>query len=139
MDPILRDFRKINNEMRRRGDTALERIGITLSQMVALETIADAPGGAMTQPKLEAALSVSHPALVKLLRRLAEKGLVDVRPSGEDPRTKEAQVTGRGLAAVREAQDWARRDADSLFWGLAPTEREQLAVLLSKMARGLSL
>lgn len=82
----------------------LDERDITHSQLLALTFVAE--GRQRSIGSIAAGLGISHPAAVKLIEKLARKGLVIREPGVVDHRRTEVSVTGEG----RELVNFLRRE-----------------------------
>ena len=69
--------------------------------------------------------------LTRLLRRLAEDGLVDVRPDPADRRRRVVTLTPSGRQAWRELDDRSEELARAIVDPLTPRQRERLTAALA--------
>ncbi|GAA4732021.1 helix-turn-helix domain-containing GNAT family N-acetyltransferase [Nocardioides endophyticus] len=76
-------------------------------------------------------LTLDSGYLTRLLRRLAEEGLVDVSPDPTDRRRRVATLTGPGLQAWRELDDRSEALAQQLVAPLTGRQRERLVAALA--------
>jgi DNA-binding MarR family transcriptional regulator len=113
-------------------DVSLGRAGAHAAALVHLDAY---PGDSVQA--LADVLSVSQPAAVKVVNRLAGDGLVE-RREGADARTRALHLTVAGrAAAARVLADRAARLEDVLHV-LGDAERERLEPLLEKLVAALA-
>jgi MarR family transcriptional regulator, negative regulator of the multidrug operon emrRAB len=113
-------------------DGSLGRAGAHAAALVHLDAY---PGDSVQA--LADVLSVSQPAAVKVVNRLAGDGLVE-RREGADARTRALHLTAAGrAAAARVLGDRAARLEDVLHV-LGDDERERLEPLLEKLVAALA-
>jgi DNA-binding MarR family transcriptional regulator len=85
--------------------TRFERVlpaGFSVAQFTVLNHFARL-GGTPSLAALARAFQVSKPAMGKLVRKLADQGLVEVHDDPDDARGKQVSITDAGLAAHRAA------------------------------------
>lgn len=113
-------------------DASLGRAGAHAAALVHLEAY---PGDSVQA--LADVLSVSQPAAVKVVNRLAGDGLVE-RREGPDGRTRALHLTAAGRdAAARVRADRAAR-LEEVLRVLGDDERERLEPLLEKLVAALA-
>lgn len=113
-------------------DASLGRAGAHAAALVHLEAY---PGDSVQA--LADVLSVSQPAAVKVVNRLAGDGLVE-RREGPDGRTRALHLTAAGRdAAARVRADRAAR-LEEVLRVLGDEERERLEPLLEKLVAALA-
>jgi DNA-binding MarR family transcriptional regulator len=113
-------------------DASLGRAGAHAAALVHLEAY---PGDSVQA--LADVLSVSQPAAVKVVNRLAGDGLVE-RREGPDGRTRALHLTAAGRdAAARVLADRAAR-LEEVLRVLGDDERERLEPLLEKLVAALA-
>jgi MarR family transcriptional regulator, negative regulator of the multidrug operon emrRAB len=120
------------DRVRTRVDGSLGRTGAHAAALVHLDAY---PGDSVQA--LADVLSVSQPAAVKVVNRLAGDGLVE-RREGADGRTRALHLTAAGRdAAARVLADRAAQLEDVLHV-LGDDERERLEPLLEKLVAALA-
>jgi MarR family transcriptional regulator, negative regulator of the multidrug operon emrRAB len=120
------------DRVRTRVDGSLGRSGAHAAALVHLDAY---PGDSIQA--LADVLSVSQPAAVKVVNRLAGDGLVE-RREGADGRTRALHLTAAGRdAAARVLADRAAQLEDVLHV-LGDDERERLEPLLEKLVAALA-
>jgi DNA-binding MarR family transcriptional regulator len=120
------------DRVRTRVDGSLGRTGAHAAALVHLDAY---PGDSIQA--LADVLSVSQPAAVKVVNRLAGDGLVE-RREGADGRTRALHLTAAGRdAAARVLADRAAQLEDVLHV-LGDDERERLEPLLEKLVAALA-
>jgi MarR family transcriptional regulator, negative regulator of the multidrug operon emrRAB len=120
------------DRVRTRVDGSLGRTGAHSAALVHLDAY---PGDSVQA--LADVLSVSQPAAVKVVNRLAGDGLVE-RREGADGRTRALHLTAAGRdAAARVLADRAAQLEDVLHV-LGDDERERLEPLLEKLVAALA-
>ena len=85
------------------------------------------------QTDLAAQMSLDKATLTELVRRLASRGLVEVRRDAGDGRRRVATVTEAGLALVDQLHGPALHVNELLFAPLNAEEADQLAGLLARV------
>jgi len=99
----------------------------------------DASGG-LSQQELSTRLGIHPSRLVAILDALEEQRLVERHPNTDDRRQHALHLTEKGQETLREIGRIGREHTESLCASLTAAEREQLGVLLQKIAteQGLS-
>lgn len=125
---------RLVDHLRRTTQEALSEVGLqdfeykTLHHLMIRET----PGRAGPSDLAED-LGISGAGMTGRLDALERAGWVQRRPSPEDRRRVDIEVTRAGAAIWRQAMALRGRAEDELLGLLSPAEREQLAALLKRM------
>jgi len=117
--------------LRKRFEQRAKSHGLTRSQWQALAYLSKNEG--IHQSGLAEILEIEPITLVRILDRLAERGLVERRPHPTDRRARLLFLGEEALpllAAMRELGDETRGEA---LAGISPEQREQLMNMLSVM------
>jgi|SRR5450755_2925367 DNA-binding MarR family transcriptional regulator len=112
---------------------ALAPLALTPKSFGALSVIAE--HGALSQAALGETLRVDRTTIVAVVDELERAGYVQRGRNSADRRAHSLGVTPAGQRALLEAERVARRTQDELLADLAPHEREELRVLLARVAR----
>jgi DNA-binding MarR family transcriptional regulator len=88
----------------------------------------------MNQKALAGLLGIVPSRLVELLDELGQLGLVERREDVDDRRAYSLHLTKEGSLALEAIGRVAREHQESLLFALTPSEREQLALLLGRIA-----
>ena len=134
---MLRDSRRISNQLHRRGSRALAEQGVTdVQARVILYLLKHADTGAsLTDVHRE--LHFSMAAASGLIKRLREKGYIRVEACALDERRKLLYVTEKG-SRVREVLDSTLKSIpDQLYRGFTEEEVATLHRLQKKMLQNL--
>ena len=116
-------------------DARIEReLGISLSEISALQHVERAPGGRLRRTDLADRLLVSQGGVTRLLAPLERRGLVERAPDPADGRVSLVVLTAEGERLVREAWPMVTRWARELFADrLDPDELATLTELLGRL------
>ena len=117
----------------RATNAALAPHGLRVRSFSVLVLAADSPGG-ISQRDLAGVLGLDPSQVVLLVDELATAGLVERRPSEVDRRTKLVAATETGRAVRDAAARAAHAGVAEQLAGLSAAERDQLRVLLSRVA-----
>jgi len=97
-----------------------------------LRAVAASPG--QSQQALAQLLGTPPSRLVALVDALEDRGILQRRRNPEDRRLHALHLTEAGHQLLRRIGDVARAHNDAICPALDPTEREQLRVLLTRIA-----
>lgn len=100
-------------------------IGLTASQADCLRFCLEKDSGTVTE--LKNYLQVTHQAAQRLLRRMVEKGLVELRRSELDNRCRIFSLTVAGQKAAQQMLESRERTGGKLLKGM--TDQEQQAFI----------
>ncbi|MEZ8141388.1 hypothetical protein A1OO_22130 [Enterovibrio norvegicus FF-33] len=82
---------------------ALEPCGLNQSQFNLLNHFSHQPEREQTISQLAQVMQMNQPGLTKVVNKLAEQGLVDIRKDDADGRKKWIKINADGLARVQSA------------------------------------
>jgi DNA-binding MarR family transcriptional regulator len=118
----------------RQSHAALTELGLQDYEYDTLHTlmIRDTPGSA-SPTRLAKDLGISGAGMTGRIDALEREGWVQRRPSAEDRRRVEIEVTKAGLELWRRAMNGRGRAENDVVHALDPDERATLAALLKKM------
>jgi DNA-binding MarR family transcriptional regulator len=127
------------------GAHATMRFGERISRLnltppdVGILRMLSASGG-LSQQELSTRLGIHPSRLVAILDALEEQRLVERQPNTDDRRQYALHLTEKGQGTLSEIGRIGREHTESLCASLTAAEREQLGVLLQKIAteQGLS-
>ncbi len=112
----------------------LAEFGLHVGQEMVLIELWQADG--LRGGELACRLGVEPPTVTKMLRRLENFGLVERRPDPADARSFQAHLTLEGRALEDPVSRCFERAEEKTLAGLDPSERRELARLLTKMRAG---
>jgi DNA-binding MarR family transcriptional regulator len=120
--------------IRSRGAFAaeLEALGLRPPQFAVLSVIDAEPG--LTQQALVTATGIDPSSMVQMVDSLEAAGWAERRPHESDRRKRAIHLTADGKKVLTRARTAATRVGDEAFAPLEPAEREQLHLLLRKLA-----
>jgi DNA-binding MarR family transcriptional regulator len=123
----------ISDEVKRHADAVLQEEDLTMMQMRILPELNNCEHDTHSLKELERIFHVSQPAMVKLVKRLEEKQLVETYVLPEDRRVKMVKLHG----SVEELCEKARMDIDltedRLLKVLSEEEKNVFKKLLKKV------
>ncbi len=129
---ICKEIKFIAIQVGRKVDACMKADGITSSQGMLLKTLQI--HGASSLKDLEKWLRLSQPTVVGLAHRCEAKGLVRMFGHAEDRRVKMVELTERGQAHCREADEKFNQVEQELTSVLSSEEKESLLHLLQKIS-----
>lgn len=120
----------ISDKIRVNADAAHKKHGLTFSQVQVLGFLHRNKGRA-TQKEIEKYLEVSHPAVVKLVARLADAGFIECFPDEEDRRNKIVCTTFKSEELKYQIHQEQLKAETQLTEGMSEPEIEELRRLLN--------
>ena len=123
-------MRFVSNRVSEEFRIAVEALGVSIAEWVALRTLydaVDANHGTLTQ-----ALGMTKGAVSKLIARLEEKGLVGRQTGEADARHVVLRLTAAGKALVPRLAALADKNDEKFFGHLSATKRRELRQLLEE-------
>jgi DNA-binding MarR family transcriptional regulator len=109
----------------------LSEVGLTPAQFFAMARLHEM--GDVSQNHLGRLVAMDPVTILKVLRRLIDRGLLRRRPDPKDKRRMIARLTPKGRKIVIRLMDNARRADDTILEPLAPKERTQFLALLKRL------
>ena len=129
-------IKQINDALQKHTNNALRGQDLTLTQVGLLNTLYHADNFDMTLKEIERAHHVSQPTAHGIVRRLAEKKLVDTCGDAANRRIKHVRLTEEGRKQAAFSKERVS-DAEALLTkNLSADEEEQLRILLKKVKDG---
>ncbi len=130
-------IKHINDVLQRDSNNALRSQDLTLSQIVVLLQLENAPNGELSLKDLEKRLQVAQSTAAGIIVRLEHKKFVEAFSSAEDKRIKMVRITQSGLACCASAQLQMQQTEERLLSQLTETERILFITLLKKVSDSL--
>jgi DNA-binding MarR family transcriptional regulator len=130
-EPLVDTFWALSRRLRALAQEALAEWDVTPSQARALAVLRH--GGPQRLGELAERLRIAPRSATEVVDALAERGLVERRADPVDRRATLVALTSQGeevSAAIRSAR---KTGASSLFARLPPSDREELARLLTNL------
>lgn len=128
----------LNDTMEKHANEDFREIGLTFSQIKALNFISNSPNHETTQKELEDFFNVSHPTINGILKRLEEKGKIVTNISVNRRLTKIVHITDEGLEDCKKSESSRLKHESKVSKYLTPEEKETLLLLLKKVYQGMS-
>ncbi|MDO9280171.1 MAG: MarR family transcriptional regulator [Polaromonas sp.] len=110
-------------------------VGLTPAQFGVLTVLRASPG--LDQSRLARALGFDKVTVLRVLRGLEERGLVERSPAPESRRNLAVVLTPAGNKLLKDSQTPAERAYERLMEPLSPKQQLQLVALLQQMTQGL--
>ena len=132
------DFKRIHVTIEAKVNSDLREKGLTFSQMGVMRCLFRNREGIATQKDIETFLSLKHPTVVGIIRRLEKNGFVTVSENHGPGRSKVVALTDKGKAvkdSLKESREaWERL----MLRGFSDSEADTLQVLLERVHRNLT-
>jgi DNA-binding MarR family transcriptional regulator len=100
---LLRDVRRLFNQLRSLADALHADVGVTASMRAVLETLS--LEGAASVPQMARQRAVTRQHIQALVDRLAEAGLVEARPNPAHKKSPLVALTSQGEAVFRAMRE----------------------------------
>lgn len=113
-------------------DYRLAPLGLTQTRWVTLYRLWRA-GNGQSQCELARMIGVEAPSLVRTLDQLAQQGLVERRPCGEDRRTKRIHLTDKAMPLINQIVEIVDQARQEMLSGLNEDEINQFLDTLSRI------
>ena len=114
----------------------LRPLDLTLAQYAVLRSLAHLrveTGGAVNQRALADDAGLDKMTVSQAAQALADRGLIDRRPDGQDSRMWRVAATARGMTLFTRAKKRAQAVGHKLLSPLGSQERSELAKTLAKL------
>lgn len=129
-------FKMVNEALGRMANQQLAESDLTFSQVILLSVVEE-HGGVCAQRDLEHELSIAHPTVTGLVKRLLAKGYVETYVNADDARVKMVQITSLGKQATDRGHDCQIAAEMLMMKGLSDTEIAALGHLLDTVIENL--
>ncbi|WP_314851499.1 MarR family transcriptional regulator [uncultured Solobacterium sp.] len=122
----------ISDVLEKRTELLLAKGGLTLSQLMVIESFHHSKDGYQTVQDIQNALHVAQPTASGLVKRMEKKGLLK-RIDSKDKREKVITLTDEGYAAITNARKGMISTESILLSSLSEEEGKQFHSLLDKV------
>ena len=122
----------ISDMLEKRTELLLAKGGLTLSQLMVIESFRHSKDGYQTVQDIQNALHVAQPTASGLVKRMEKKGLLK-RIDSKDKREKVITLTEEGKDAINNARNGMVSIESILLASLNEEEIEQFRNLLDKI------
>lgn len=131
-------IKHIHCAMQKNANNELRAEDLTFAQVHLLFTLERQPDQCCLMKELERKMEVAQSTIAGLVKRCAEKGLVDYREDTEDRRAKYVHITEKGLQVCSDTVEKIRRSEARMIKLLSEEESEELIRLLTKVYTAVS-
>lgn len=108
---------------------------LTMAQIHLLFNLSDSENETCTLKELEKTLHVAQSTTVGLVKRLEQKGFVEIYGDKNDKRIKIAKITPAGLDVCKQAQESMLKVEQRLVFGLSEAEIGIFTELLQRVLK----
>lgn len=126
-------IKQIHCALQKNANNDLRARGLTFSQVHLLFTLKKQEQHCCLMKELERTMGVAQSTVAGLVKRCAEKGLVDCREDTADRRAKYVHITPKGLGVCTDTVENIRRSEERMLQLLTPEEANTLEALLNKV------
>lgn len=117
------------------SEQRLRVLGLSCARARALMRIRE--HGHLIQTELAGLLGIENPAVVKLLDKLEQQGLVERQPMSGDRRANQVQLTAAGHRLMEQLDQLLQRARDAIMAGVDDAELAAGRRLLRRLERNL--
>ena len=121
--------KKANNELRNSD--------LTFSQITTLVVLAEEKNKQMPIKEIEAAMHITQPTATGIVKRLIQKGLVEIKTDEQDKRLKIVSITKKGESQSQKAFFLMKQAEAWLRSPLTKEEQKTFLTLLKKICDGI--
>ncbi|MXN65015.1 MarR family transcriptional regulator [Stappia sp. GBMRC 2046] len=132
LNTVLRSIRRIMRAVDIQSKQVMKTVGLTVPQVVILQTIKDE--GAITSKRLAEGANLSPATVVTILDKLEAKSLVERKRDTRDRRVVYTSLTRAGKEALRTAPPLLHHAFSARFGELSPERRRQIIEALEDVA-----
>lgn len=126
-------IKQIHCAMQKNANNELREEDLTFAQVHLLFTLEKLPGQSCPMKELERKMGVAQSTVAGLVKRCADKGLVDCTEDQEDRRAKYVHITQKGLNICADTVEKIHRSEERMVKLLTPEEADTLIKLLGKV------
>lgn len=137
MNCLGKKFKKIDELFKAGFNKQLESVDLTFAQMNVLVYLENSGNARVTQKELASALEIKHSTMAGILKRMQEKGLVDVVIAPENKKYKNIYRTQKAKEIKNEIDKHRKKNAKTVVKGFSKEEIELLDTLLDKVLQNL--
>ena len=132
------EFKRIHVAIEAKVNNDLKEKGLTFSQMGVLRCLFQNSDRVTTQKDIETFLSLKHPTVVGIVRRLEKNGFISVRDNPGPGKSKIVSLTEKGKAFKDSMKENREAWETMMLSGLSDEETETLRTLLERVRRNIS-
>jgi DNA-binding MarR family transcriptional regulator len=125
-------LRRIVRSLRLFDRAAEKRVGLSAARVFVLQSLAD--GGPMSMTQLARRTHTDPSSVSAVAAKLAAGGLVLIRRSAADGRSRDLSITAAGRSVLRRVPEAAQRRLIVALGAMAPRESGRLAGQLETLA-----
>lgn len=126
---LARKILKLANRIVSGRNADIRDLGLTSSQADSLVYFIHNEGRSAVD--LKDHLGVTHQTARGIVKRMAEKNLIEIRISEEDGRYRRIFVTEKGRSLYRQMEKNGAHTGNRLLTGMSPEEKQQFSFLIS--------
>lgn len=126
---LARKILKLANRIVSGRNADIRDLGLTSSQADSLVYFVHNEGRSAVD--LKDHLGVTHQTARGIVKRMAEKNLIEIRISEEDGRYRRIFVTEKGRSLYRQMEKNGAHTGNRLLTGMSPEEKQQFSSLVS--------
>ncbi len=123
----------ISDEVKKHADSLLQNYDLTMMQMHILLELYEAENNTRTMKELEKVFFVSQPAMVKLVKRLEDKKMVETYYAPDDHRVKNVHLCSEAKILCENAKKDIGLTEEKLLKNLSTEEKKLFKELLRKV------
>ncbi|MGM9905217.1 MarR family winged helix-turn-helix transcriptional regulator [Lactobacillus sp.] len=123
-------IKMIHDEISRQMTQHMKKLDVTPSQAAILRQFSLAGKRQLPLKLLEKQLHIAQSTVAGLVKRLEEKGMIQLVEDPQDRRSKQARITDKGLEVEGKAKQNMIETRDRLLSGMTETEQGILHSLL---------
>lgn len=128
-------LKQMHDALVKEANYLLQADDLTLAQMHLLFNLSDCENQTCTLKELEKTLHVAQSTTVGLVKRLEQKGFIEIYGDNNDKRIKIAKITPEGLAICKQAQENLIKVEQRLLAGLSEAETGIFIELLQRLLK----
>lgn len=131
-------IKQIHCAMQKNANNELRAEDLTFAQVHLLFTLEQQSAQCCLMKELERKMGVAQSTVAGLVKRCAEKGLVDCHEDEEDRRAKYVHITEKGLTVCADTVEKIHRSEARMIKLLSKEESAELIRLLTKVYTAVS-
>lgn len=137
-EPIMFKFKKINEVFRADMNNMLKENDLTCSQFEIIKYLKHNTDHLVSQKELSLVMHVKHSTTAGLVKRLEEKGLVEVRINEDNRKYNDIVLTPKAKTSLKSSEKGHIRMADKVLNDFNKEETAQVRAYLDRIYKNIT-
>lgn len=132
-------FKQIHDALESHLNRNLKKQNLTMSQMNVLWFLFEHRNEIITQKDIEKFLSLKHPTVVGIIKRMECKGFIESTTNAEDRRYRNITLTDKAFEVKQDMEKSRNIMEARLAYGLTEDQIDMLNILLGKVYKNIGV